>query len=477
MTNSQTGAAERELARIADFGIDTTSRATGEALRDYVGKLRRGDLGALPALVTLAVLLVLFTALSDDFLTLNNLANLLHQGAGQTIIAMGIVYVLLIGEIDLSAGTASGVAASVLALHFQNDGNLLGAMGGSVFYAFVLGLAVAALLAMLLRIWLGAALSALALVLVVAGVAANPWLEMLLAVCVGAAIGCLTGFAVSKVRIPSFIVTLGLFITWSGVVLQLVGPGGTISIRQSPELFAVANGSLGVAGSWVLFLVVGAGYAAVVVYRHLTRLRHGLVAQPTLLVATKVAAVLGCGGLATYLLTLNRSPHPELASIRGVPYVVPIILVLLIVGTFVLDRTRYGRHVYAVGNNRDAAHRAGVNVAKIRMSAFIICSSVAALGAIVYTSKVGSVDGSAGNGNVVLFAVGAAVIGGASLFGGKGRMHDAILGGAVLATVQNGLTMLGFQAAPVNIITGLVLVAAAGVDTLSRRRATARHET
>ncbi|MBB5158050.1 sugar ABC transporter permease [Saccharopolyspora phatthalungensis] len=472
MTNTPTGAAEPALR---DFGIDTTSQATGEALRDYLGKIRRGDLGALPALVTLAALLVLFTALSDDFLTLNNLANLLHQGAGQTIIAMGIVYVLLIGEIDLSAGTASGVSASVLALHFQNDGNLLGAMGGSVYFAFVLGLAVAALLAMLLRIWLGAALSALAMVLVLAGVGANPWLEMLLAVCVGAAIGCVTGFAVSKVRIPSFIVTLGLFITWSGVVLQLVGPGGTISIRQSPELFAVANGSLSVTGSWLLFLIAGAGYAAVVGYRHLTRLRYGLVAQPTVLVATKVVAVLGCGGLATYLLTLNRSPHPELASIRGVPLVVPIILALLIIGTFVLDRTRYGRHVHAVGNNRDAAHRAGVNVAKIRMSAFIISSSVAALGAIVYSSKVGLVDGSAGNGNLVLFAVGAAVIGGTSLFGGKGRLHDAILGGAVLATVQNGLNLLGFQAAPVNIITGLVLVAAAGADTLSRRRSTAQH--
>ncbi|MFI0470006.1 sugar ABC transporter permease [Saccharopolyspora sp. 5N102] len=475
MTNSPTGAAEPAL-RIADFGIDTTSRATGEALRDYVGKIRRGDLGALPALVMLAVLLVLFAALSEDFLTLNNLANLLHQGAGQAIIAMGIVYVLLIGEIDLSAGTASGVAASVLALHFQHDGNLLGAMGGSVFYAFVLGLAAAALLALLLRIWLGAGLSALALVLVVAGVGANPWLEMLLAVCVGAAIGCVTGFAVSKVRIPSFVVTLGLFITWSGVVLQLVGPGGTISVRQSPELFAVANGSLGVAGSWLLFLVTGAGYAAVVAHRHLTRLRHGLVAQPTVLVVAKVGAVLGCGGAATYLLTLNRSPHPELASIRGVPYVVPIILVLLIAGTYVLDRTRFGRHLRAVGNNRDAAHRAGVNVAKIRMSAFIICSSVAALGAIVYTSKVGSVDGSAGNGNLVLFAVGAAVIGGTSLFGGKGRLQDAVLGGAVLATVQNGLNLLGFAAAPVNIITGLVLVAAAGVDALSRRRSTAQHE-
>ncbi|MER7083678.1 D-xylose transport system permease protein [Saccharopolyspora kobensis] len=467
---------ERVSTPVADFGIDTTSRGTGEAVRDYVGKLRRGDLGALPALVVLAALLVLFTALSEDFLTLNNLANLLQHGAGQTIIAMGLVYVLLLGEIDLSAGTASGVSASLLALHFQHDGNLLGAMGTAVFAAFALALAGAALLALLLRIWLGAVLSALALVLLVGGFGANPWLEMLLAVSTGAAIGCVTGFAVSKVRIPSFIVTLGLFITWSGVVLQLVGPGGTISVRESPELFAVANGNLGPAASWALFGIAGAGYAAVVGHRHLVRLRHGLVAQPTALVVAKVVAVLGCGGLATFLLVLDRSPHPELASVRGMPLVVPIILVLLVVGTHVLDRTRYGRHLRAIGDNRVAAHRAGVEVARVRMTAFVICSSIAAVGAIVYTSKTGSVDGSAGGGNLVLFAVGAAVIGGTSLFGGKGRPADAVLGGAVLATVQNGLNLLGFPAAPVNVITGLVLVAAAGADALSRRRSAPPHE-
>lgn len=467
---------ERTLGPATDFGIDTTSRDTREAVRDYVARVRRGELGRLPALVVLVVLLVLFAASSEDFLTLHNLANLLQQGAGQTIIAMGLVHVLLIGEIDLSAGTASGVAAAVLALHFQHDGNLLGAMGPAVFAAFALALAAAALLALLLRVWLGAALSAVALVLLVGGFGANPWLEVLLAVSTGAAIGCVTGFAVSKVRIPSFIVTLGLFITWSGVVLQLVGPDGTISVRESPELFAVANGSLGPVASWALFAVCGAGYAAVVGRRHLVRLRHGLVAPPTALLVAKVVAVLGCGGLATYLLVLDRSPHPELASIRGVPLVVPLVLALLVAGTHVLDRTRFGRHLRAVGDNRDAALRAGVDVSRVRMSAFVICSAVAAVGAIVHTSKVGSVDGSAGGGTLVLFAVGAAVIGGTSLFGGKGRLQDAVLGGAVLATVQNGLNLLGFQAAPVNIITGLVLVAAAGVDALSRRRSTTQQD-
>jgi D-xylose transport system permease protein len=458
-------------AAVSDFGIDTTYRSTREAIGDYFGRVRGGELGALPALLGLLVLLVVFTALSENFLTLNNIANLFAQGAGQTIIAMGIVPVLLLGEIDLSAGTASGVAASVMALHLTQNGNLLGAMGTAVFYGFIVGALVAAVLCALMRIWAGTALSVVALVILLAGIPADPWVEIVLAVCVGTVIGALTGALVSKIGIPAFVVTLALFIAWYGVILQLVGEDGTVPVRDSEVLFEVANGNLNTVGSWVLFVLFAGGYAAVVLYRHFARLRQGLVAQPTTLVAVKAGAVLVLGLVATYLLTLNRSPNPDTTTIAGVPFVVPIILVLLVVGTFVLDRTRYGRHVYAVGGNKEAARRAGVKVDKIRMSVFVMCSSVAAIGAIVYTSKVGAVDGNSGGGNTLLFAVGAAVIGGTSLFGGKGRLRDAVIGGLVLATVQNGLGLLGFQAATVNIITGLVLLIAATVDALSRRRA------
>lgn len=454
-----------------DFGIDTTSRSAGETVRDYFNRVRGGQLGALPALGALLLLILLFTGLSGDFLTVGNLANLLQQGAGNTIIAIGLVFVLLLGEIDLSAGTASGVTASVLALHFVGKGNLLGQMGGPVFYAFIAALAVAVVLAVLMRIWPGAVLSGLGIVLMLSGFPPNAWLEMLLAVCVGGGIGCLTGFLVAKVGIPSFVVTLALFIAWYGVILQLIGPRGTVSIRQSSVLFNVTNASLSVVNSWILFAITAVGYGAVMVYRHFSRLRKGLVAQPTALVVVQVVGVAVVAAAATYVLTLNRSPNPAFATIEGVPYVVPIVLALLVIGTFVLDRTRYGRHVYAVGGNREAARRAGINVPKIRMSVFVICSSVAAVGSIVYTSKVGSVDGNAGNGTVLLFAVGSAVIGGTSLFGGRGRIRDAVLGGLVLATVTNGLNLLGFSAAAVNVITGLVLMAAATVDALSRRRA------
>lgn len=456
---------------ISDFGIDTTSQSTREAIRDYFAKLRGGELGSLPALLGLAVLVFIFWALSDNFLTLNNTANLIAQGAGQIIIAMGLVFVLLLGEIDLSAGTASGVCASVMAMHYVHAGNLLGGMGTTVFWVFELGMVAAALLAIIMRIWAGAVLSMVAFTMALLGVEPNAWLEMLLAVCVGAAIGCITGFMVSKIGMPSFVVTLALFITWQGVILQFIGQGGVFGIRTSQVLFNVANGNLSVFGSWLLCLIAGGGYAAVVLGEHFFRLRKGLVTKPTPIVVGRVAVVGAIAVIATILFTINRSPNPDLVTIQGVPYVVPIILGLLVIGTYVLNRTRYGRHIYAVGGNPEAARRAGINVSKIRASVFVVSSSAAAIGAIVYSSKAGSVDPQAGGLNTLLFAVGAAVIGGTSLFGGRGKVAHAVIGGLVLATVNNGLGLLDQPAAVVNIITGLVLLLAATVDALSRRRA------
>jgi D-xylose transport system permease protein len=443
--------------RAADFGIDTTTKSTGEAIRGYFTGLRGGELGALPALLGLLALFILFTALaSDTFPSLLNLANLLQQGAGQTVIAMGLVFVLLTGEIDLAAGTASGLTAAVMALHLVSKGNLLGAMGTTVFILFAVVLAVAVALAAILRIWSGTALAAVALLLLVIGFPPNPWLEMLLAICTGVAIGCITGYLVSKVGMPSFVVTLALFIAWQGVILQLIGDGGTLGLRD-PVINAVANGNLSTLGSWILFVVAAGGYSAVMLNRQVSRRKLGLVAQPTGLVLIKVGAVVVLAAIATFLLTQNRSPGAT--QISGVPYVVPIVLVLLVVGTFVLDRTRFGRHIYAVGGNREAARRAGIDVVKIRAAVFVISSS-----------KVGSVSPSAGGGNTLLFAVGGAVIGGTSLFGGRGRISNAVIGGAVLATVNNGMGLLGQPASVVFLVNGIVLLLAASVDVLSRRR-------
>ncbi|WP_410649280.1 sugar ABC transporter permease [Amycolatopsis sp. cmx-4-54] len=465
-------AALNPSAAITDFGIDTTSMSTREAVGDYFSRLKAGQLGSLPALLGLLVLVIVFASLSDTFLTMNNIANLMAQGAGKAIIAMGIVFVLLLGEIDLSAGTASGVTAAVLAMHYVRNGNLLGGMGNGVFIAFLVVLAIAALLGVVLRIWAGVGFAVLAIALVLSGTAANPWIEMLLAISVGGAIGVLTGFLVSKIGMPSFVVTLALFLAWQGVILQFIGEGGTLGISTSDVLFKVANGNLSTVGSWVLFLIAAGGFAAVTLGQHFSRLKRGLVTQPTPMVLFKVGAIAVVAAIATYLLTLNRAPNPNIV-ISGVPYVVPIVLALLVLGTYVLNRTQYGRHIYAVGGNREAARRAGINVEKIRASVFVICSAVAAVGAIVYSSKVGSVDPQAGGLNTLLFAVGAAVIGGTSLFGGKGRVVDAVIGGLVLAVVENALGLLKQSAAVVNIVTGLVLLLAATVDALSRRRAAA----
>ncbi|HEV7789559.1 MAG TPA: ABC transporter permease [Pseudonocardia sp.] len=457
---------------VSDFGIDTTSRSTTEAVGDYLAKVRGGELGSLPALFGLVVLLILFSVASDSFLTLGNIANLLAQGAGVTIIAMGLVFVLLLGEIDLSAGTASGVTAAVLALHLVTGGNLLGKLGIGVFALFCVLLLVAIGIAVQLKIWYAVAPPVIALLIVLIGFGPNPWLEMVLAICVGTAIGLLTGFLVSRIGIPSFVVTLALFLAWQGVILQFIGDGGTLSL-QNDTLFAVANGNLPPWASWVLFVLAGGGYAAVVLGRHYRRLRNGLVTQPTPLVLTKVAVVVVLAAVGTFLLALNRS-QSSLIVISGVPYVVPIILVLLVAGTYVLDRTSYGRHIYAVGGNIEAARRAGVNVPRIRASVFVVSASMAAIGAIVYSSKVGSVDPNAGNGTTLLYAVGAAVIGGTSLFGGRGRMSNAVIGGTVIALVQNGLGLLKQPASVVLVVTGVVLLLAASVDALSRRRSAVR---
>jgi len=278
MTDTPTGEKAPDTGAISDFGIDTTSKSAGEALNEYWAKVRGGDFGSLPALLGLFVLVIFFSTQSDTFLTLGNISNLLAQGAGIVIIAMGLVFVLLLGEIDLSAGTASGVAASVMALHLVRGGNMLAAFGDGVFYITCAFMVIAAVLSALLRIWPGVVLPIVGLVILLVGVSPNAWIEMLLALCIGTSIGSLTGYLVAKVGIPSFVVTLALFLAWGGVVLKYIGQGGTLPIRNDKVLFNVANGNLSTVNSWVLFLLAAGGYGAVVLGRHFTRLRKGLVA-------------------------------------------------------------------------------------------------------------------------------------------------------------------------------------------------------
>ena len=397
--------------------------SVGSYVRDYVDKVRGGDVGALPAVLGLVALVVVFTIMRPVFFSAGNFANLLTQGASITVIAMGLVFVLLLGEIDLSAGFASGVCAAVLATLLTEQG--------------------------------------------------QPWfVAVLAALLTGVAIGTVLGTLVARIGIPSFVVTLAGFLAFQGVVLIIIGAGGNVPIRDS-VILAIANKNVPPVLGWILWAGSVAAYAALLLGQAARRRAKGLLAAPLPVVAARVTAIALVTGAAVFALNGERSRNPAVVSLKGIPIVVPLILVLLVVLTFVLTRTAYGRHLYAVGGNAEAARRAGIDVARIRTSVFVICSTMAAIGGTIAASRANSVDPNAGGSNTLLYAVGAAVIGGTSLFGGRGKVRDAILGGAVVAVIANGMALLGYSAGVQFIVTSLVLLVAASVDALSRRRASA----
>ena len=390
--------------------------------RDYGRKLRGGDLGALPAVAGLVVLCLIFSIVRPAFATPINIANLFTQGAPVMVIAMGLVFVLLLGEIDLSAGFTSGVCAAVLAILLTNEG------------------------------W--------------------PWYgAVAAAVVTGVAIGFLLGFLVAKVRIPSFVVTLAAFLAFQGVGLKLLHEGQNISIRDDQTvIIALENEYLTPALGWAFVAIVVVVFAAVQIVSKIKRSGRGISSDPWAILGVRIGGLALVLGIFTAILNEERSRNVLIFSLKGVPIIVPIIAVLLVVWTVVLKRTRFGRHIYAVGGNTEAARRAGIRVDRIRIAAFVICSSMAAIGGIIAASQGRSVDPNTGGSNVLLYAVGAAVIGGTSLFGGRGRVVDAVLGGLVVAVINNGMGLLGWSAGTKFISTGIVLLIAASVDALSRRR-------
>jgi D-xylose transport system permease protein len=224
---------------------------------------------------------------------------------------------------------------------------------------------------------------------------------------------------------------------------------------------------------WATYVGLMVVYAAVTARQLSTRRARGLVTSAPTVWAAKVVALALLLGVCTYYLSVERSPNPAVTSIKGVPIVIPVVLVLLVAFTLLLTRTLFGRHVYAVGGNAEAARRAGINVPRVRLICFVLCSTIAAMAGVLLASRVNSVTPSTGGGETLLYAVGAAVIGGTSLFGGKGRPVDGIIGGLVVAVVANGMGLLNKSAAVVYMVTGGVLLLAAGVDALSRRRAAA----
>lgn len=407
----------------AGFASDLTQSATiGDSIHAYISRVRGGDMGALPSVLGLIVLFIVFGLANDRFLSNLNMANLITQAGSIIILAMGLVMVLLLGDIDLSAGVAGGVSAAVMGLLIVDHG----------------------------QAW---------------------WIAVLAALATGAVIGFIIGTLVAKLGIPSFVVTLAFFLGLQGVTLKLIGEGGSVRIDQE-VISGIANSNMSVLWGWILAVGVIVVYAAIALRRHQVKVTKGLQHQPLAVIVAQVVVLAIVLFSVVYILNQNRSVNPSF-PIKGIPYVLPVVGVLLIFWTFMLARTTWGRHVYAVGGNAEAARRAGISVDRIRISVFMICSSMAALSGIVAASYGGKVSTSSGAGNTLLYAVGAAVIGGTSLFGGKGKARDAVIGGLVIATIANGLGLLN-QASYINyLVTGGVLLLAASVDAISRRRRSA----
>ncbi len=445
MTKTEPAAESEIPAHVIDSDEVTDAATTaptgglGDYVQAYIARVRGGDMGSLPAVGALIVLAIFFSFAEDGFFSLGNLANLVTQAAPSVLLAMGLVFVLLLGEIDLSAGVTSGVGAATTAV-------------------------------LLLHGW--------------------PWpLAVLAAIVVGLVIGYLIGIMRAKVRVPSFVVTLALFLGLQGVVILIVNSAhtqGNITLKSN-VLNDLENSSMPTWLGWVLAIVCVGGYTLSRVLTARTRHRGGLPAEPSSVIAAKSISFAVLAFLFVYLLNQDRALNKasgvkvvngklvkvQHTALEGVPWVVVVILVLVVALGFVLSRTRYGRHVYAVGGNDEAARRAGIRVDAIRISVFMICSGMAMVSGVVLASEIG-VNNAEGGGNTLLLAVGAAVIGGTSLFGGKGKITDAVVGGLVVAVIINGMSDLlqgQNNAAYQAIVTGGVLLLAATVDALSRRRA------
>jgi D-xylose transport system permease protein len=392
-----------------------------QSANDWWSRIKAGQVGALPALLGLLVLCIVFGTQSSVFLTPGNLANLLTQAAAVIVIAMGLVFVLLLGEIDLSAGYAAGVCGALLVIMITEMD--------------------------------------------------YPWyLAFPISVLSGVLLGAVIGYLVAQLKIPSFVVTLATFLAFQGLLLLLVGEGGTIRI-EDPVILAVENKNLSVSYSWIFFFLTAGAYLLSGLLKFRKRKKVGLVDNLFKLWVIKTFALIAIGTLATWALTVERSNNPDLVSLRGIPYVVPVILVLLVGATFVLSRTSFGLHIYAVGGNAEAARRAGINVKMVRITAFMICTGFAAVAGMIFVSRANSISPTTGGSSTLLYAVGAAVIGGTSLFGGKGKVSDAILGGLVVAVIDNGMALLGYPAGIKFMVTGAVLLISATIDAVSRRGA------
>ena len=417
-------------AAAAELPPELVAQTLGQYARAYVARIRNGESGVLPVVAGLVAIMVVFEVISPNhvFLSAGNLVNLFQQSAVFMVLAMAETFALLLGEIDLSVGFV-GACGAVIAVQLVQPATTKWP-------------------------WWAAILAALAFC---------------------AAVGALQGTIITRLGIPSFIVTLAGFLIFNGVmlILLLLGPfSGYPNLNiQDPNvqvLFNLMAGTIDPTVSWIAMAIIVLGLGAFLWFGDQRRRRSGLVAPPVGLTVLKIALIAAAGIVVVAISDINRANFGTLA---GVPWVVPIVLFVLGAWTILLERTKYGRYVYAIGGNAEAARRAGINVALIRTVAFALCSMTAGIGLILYASYIGGMSNNVQGGSDVLFAVAAAVIGGTSLFGGRGKAIHGVLGGLVIGGIYNGMYLQGLDVQRIFIVTGLVLLAAVSIDALSRRAA------
>jgi D-xylose transport system permease protein len=378
--------------------------------------LAPGESGAISVTTGLIVIGIIFQSLNGHFLSPVNLTDLLVQGAVFMLLGMSEVFALLLGDIDLSIGFVSGI-------------------GGVITAELLIGS----------RNW-------------------PWWAAVITALLVTTAIGAAQGTLIARLRLPSFVVTLAGLLACQGLMIWILGSGGTLPISDN-VINDLANGCLTPAASWLLMAAIVAAFTVVTIRRDAER-RAGGTGPPAGRTAAKVGAAAAEGLVIVAVCNTNRG---VLNPVRGVPWVVLIVLGVLFAWSFLLNRTRFGRDAHAIGSNAEAARRAGVSLVTIRTVSFALAGLTAGVGGIIYASELRSVSSGTDGATLVLYAVAAAVIGGTSLFGGRGKPLDGVLGGIVIAAIYNGIYLLGMSAAAQDLIFALVLLAAVSADVLARR--------
>jgi D-xylose transport system permease protein len=394
-----------------------------------IDNLKSGNLGVLPVVVGEVLIVTYFSLTATNFFTAGNFVNVILQMAGVTMIAFGVVFVLLIAEIDLSIGYLSGIAALTAAeLQLPDGRNFPG------------------------------------------------WLCILVALGVVAIIGAAQGAFVAKVGVPSFVVTLAGLLIWQGVILKVLELRGVIIIEDD-WINKTATYYFSANVSWLIATVVAVGYALVVLGGVVAQRRAGLAVRiwvPLAKLAGVAVGAFGIVAICTHATKPKACPEGTPLTVSctqplGLPLAAVLMLVFLVALTFLAKRTTFGRHVYAVGGNAEAARRAGINVARVRILVFMISGIMAGVGGLVLAARLQSVNLNVGGGTLLLDSISAAVIGGVSLFGGRGEVRGALLGSLIIATIANGLNIGGYSTGTIYTVTGVILLAAVTLDTIARR--------